>query len=102
MGVLLLLDIQRECDVSIQEISSLIFFFREAVAIKKATNPAYSLAQSLNLPSSSIVSSIHIPNKLIWGRTILGLGDIVQNILLPNAYSSPGVSWSPYKDGSIV
>ena len=35
------------------------------------------VAESLNLPSDSIVKNLQLPTKLIWGTTILGLGDIV-------------------------
>lgn len=35
------------------------------------------IAKTLNLPSDSITPTLQLPMKLIWGRTMLGLGDIV-------------------------
>eukprot|EP00027_Filamoeba_sp_ATCC50430_P019107 CAMPEP_0168569460 /NCGR_PEP_ID=MMETSP0413-20121227/16170_1 /TAXON_ID=136452 /ORGANISM="Filamoeba nolandi, Strain NC-AS-23-1" /LENGTH=157 /DNA_ID=CAMNT_0008601959 /DNA_START=479 /DNA_END=949 /DNA_ORIENTATION=- len=47
------------------------------VASKQAVNPVATVAKTFNLPFKSIVQSIHLPVKLIFGHSMLGLGDMV-------------------------
>jgi len=58
-----------------------VLLFKEnvmvAVATKQANNPAAVVAKTLNIPSDSISPTLHLPMKLIWGHTMLGLGDMV-------------------------
>ena len=49
-----------------------------AVASKPATNPMYSMVKNIGWSKYlSVPSSVELPVKLLWGRHLLGLGDIV-------------------------
>jgi len=56
-------------------------FFGQNVMVKVATtaasNPTYAVASTLNISTKYIVPTLQLPMKLIWGDTILGLGDLV-------------------------
>eukprot|EP01112_Ceratiomyxa_fruticulosa_P020045 TRINITY_DN671_c0_g1_i1.p1 TRINITY_DN671_c0_g1~~TRINITY_DN671_c0_g1_i1.p1 ORF type:complete len:395 (-),score=75.00 TRINITY_DN671_c0_g1_i1:46-1230(-) len=58
------------------------------VASKEAANPAKIIADQLHIPTpQSLALQIPLPNKLIWGNHMLGLGDIaVPGIILAYLY----------------
>jgi len=65
-----------------------------AVATKETENPINTIAKKLRLPETA-TPFLQIPNKLIWGGHMLGLGDLVVpglvlSLLLKFDYSKSG------------
>lgn len=56
------------------------------MATKEAINPVTTIAKTLRLPTTSFVPKLQLPMKLISGRSMLGLGDMVSGELLKKAF----------------
>jgi hypothetical protein len=46
------------------------------VANKKATNPLQTVSQQLDI-ALPVIDMLDLPVKLVWGKMMIGLGDIV-------------------------
>jgi len=67
-----------------------------AVATKEANNPVATIAKALKLPTSSMVPKLQLPNKLIFGHLMLGLGDLV----MPGVLLSFALKFDYFKAGN--